>query len=1201
MSLHDMPDPMHDPLHLPLRMPLCGRQVIEASAGTGKTWTLAALYVRLVLGHGRDAAPLLPPQILVMTFTDAATAELRERIRARLKEAAHAFDVYARGETLTNEDAFTQRLRLDIAPEQWPTCALQLHLAADWMDEAAIYTLHSWSRRMLAQHALASGHLFEQTHLEDATRVQLELVQDYWRQWFYPLPADTLARLRSITGDDPASWLRVLQRQWQLWERSTQAHAEPTASPHDLARQVQQWHDTCAERAQAARASWHDAVWQALQATRIPGARADYYQTWITTLHAWATSDDLTAPSKTTREVLARFTTEALRAKDWPAAEDHRFFAHLQDYIEARNDEPDVQDALVAHAAHHIGQAYAQAKQQRAAFDFADLLQQLHAALHEDASGTLAASIRQQYPVALVDEFQDTDPWQYGSLDRIYAPDAVDPSHALILIGDPKQAIYRFRGADLSTYLRARDEAVRLDPQARHTLEGNHRASAPLLRAIEHVFTRSAHPFEAHNAQTRIDYVRVQARAQVEPWSGESTRAMTVWHLPMRNDKPLSQAAYWQPMAEVFASQMVDLLQAGRAQPGDMAVLVRHQRQADAMQAALRARGVASVYVSDRSSVYATPEAGDVWRVLRALANPRDVSAVRAAVASRLWGWSMDQVQTCIEDPAQWEALLTQCHLWHQRWQQQGVLPMLYHWMHEAQIAPRLLTHTDGARRLSHVLHVGELLQRASMGLQGSGALVRWLHTRIDEQRQTFAPAPAQEQTTRLETDTQCVQVVTYHKSKGLEYPLVFLPFMGSFSYKADPDDDPDASVEEDLRLIYVALTRAKRALWLGVAETTEDINSDGTKRSALSLLLQRRARGDLLTQLGTLWGDCDDILIAPAPEPHDGIYQPEAKTALTQAAKVPTRTTHSAWWTASFSALTRGLVTTASEDESVWDALHDATLDASNDQEPEAADLAWQSFSAGARYGTLLHDLLQWQAEHDWPLVRADAPASVQAQWARVWQLKTEWLQLSEADQQMLQPWLTRIVQTPLPLDAGGAPLHSTVGSTVRLQDLRPDQLWAEMAFHFPLAPSQTAQLDALVQQHLLPGMARPALQARTLHGMMTGFMDLVFAHPGAEGTRYWVLDYKSNKLPRYDDATLTQAVLDKRYEVQYTLYLLALHRLLRARLPEYDYDTHIGGAVYVFLRGIDTPGAGTHSMRPSRALIDALDALFTGQQERA
>jgi exodeoxyribonuclease V beta subunit len=1210
-----------------LRMPLRGRQVIEASAGTGKTWTLAALYLRLVLGHGREGGPLLPPQILVMTFTEAATAELRERIRQRLSDAAQCFDAHAQGRTPEAEDSFTRDLREDIPSSQWPQCALQLHAAADWMDEAAIYTIHGWSRRMLAQHALGSGHLFEQTHLEDAHRVQLQRVQDYWREWFYPLDATTLTHLRPIIGNSPDAWLATLRQRWRLWERSPDLHqgelrhdtphhntphSDPAPDPQQLAHALQQWHQACVPLAQAARAQWTDALWQDLQAHRLRGASDKNHRHWVEALQAWATETeqaDPTGHSNTTGtvnhaipdadtlKVMQRFTATALRDKQWPAVDAHGFFEALQTYVDHLAQQPEVAEALITHAAHHVGQAYAQAKQQRAAFDFQDLLQQLHAALHNNDA--LATAIRDQYPAALVDEFQDTDPWQYGSLDRIYAHTAVDARHALVMIGDPKQAIYRFRGADLATYLNARDDALQHDPQALHTLDGNHRSSAPLLRAIQRVFTSRPHPFHVHTPdgaddRARIDFVPVRPCATVPAWDAPGARAMTVWHLPPTDKVYWTQDAYLHTMAERFASHMVDVLNHGWATPGDMAVLVRNQHQADALREALRARGVASVYLSDRASVYTTAEALDMWRVLRALAAPRDLAAVRAAVACDVWALPLAQVQALLDDTPRWEALLTRCHAWHQRWQTQGVLPMLYDWLHQERIAQRLLARPDGERRLSHLLHLGELLQHASVGTPGPHALVRWLQERIDAHRQHNAPTETDAQKTRLETDAQCVQVITYHKSKGLQYPLVFLPYLGSFSYTGDHDDDPpEASVEEDLRLIYVALTRAQRAVWLGMAETPKDINKDGSKRSALSHLLQRQTRGDLIAQLQAQWR-CDDITVSPAPEAHHEPYRPATPAHVPQAARTPQRQHHSPWWTASFSTLSRELTAPASEDEHLLDAVQDAAQNLMEDMvddvlhdvaqhvaddNPDTHANPWQRFPAGARYGTLLHDLLQWQTEHGWPLAQ---DRRTDSDWSQLLRLKTEWLQLSDADLALVEPWLQRIMGTLLP------------GPGVRLQDLSASQCWAEMAFHFPLAASQTEAMDALVTRHVLPGEPRPALQPRALQGMMTGFMDVVFTDPTTH--RYWVLDYKSNRLDRYDDASLARAVLDKRYDVQYTLYTLALHRLLRARLPGYDYDTHMGGAVYVFLRGIDAPNAGTHTVRVPRALIDALDAMFQG-----
>jgi exodeoxyribonuclease V beta subunit len=239
-------------------LPLQGRQVIEASAGTGKTWTLAALYLRLVLGHTRSEA-LLPPQILVMTFTEAATAELRARIRNRLSQAATYFDLSAQGRELPSSlevDDFLQNLRDDFAPADWPRCALQLHCAAEWMDDAAIYTIHGWSRRMLTQHALESHNLFEQTRLENAEELKLHLVQDYWREWFYPLPADTLQHINPLIGHDPAALLKKLNDHWRDQERKPRETTAPDVTPTQAIAAHMTWQAELDTSAQAVRSAW---------------------------------------------------------------------------------------------------------------------------------------------------------------------------------------------------------------------------------------------------------------------------------------------------------------------------------------------------------------------------------------------------------------------------------------------------------------------------------------------------------------------------------------------------------------------------------------------------------------------------------------------------------------------------------------------------------------------------------------------------------------------------------------------------------------------------------------------------------------------------------------------------------------------------------------------------------------------------------
>jgi exodeoxyribonuclease V beta subunit len=296
--------------------------------------------------------------------------------------------------------------------------------------------------------------------------------------------------------------------------------------------------------------------------------------------------------------------------------------------------------------------------------------------------------------------------------------------------------------------------------------------------------------------------------------------------------------------------------------------------------------------------------------------------------------------------------------------------------------------------------------------------------------------------------------------------------------------------------------------------------------------------------------------------------------------------------------------VSESKRDEAVADAITDAKIDALNDAlidgfstpatihaaaaaaAPDPDSISpWQSFPAGARYGTLLHDLLDWLSQNEWPVAEGQAPVWAQQAWADLLTRKASWLQLDDAQCAQLTPWLQAVVQTPLPLDELNAkPL--TLGQLTR------EHMWPEMEFNLEVSHVPATVLDRHIQAHVFDGTPRPALQARVLQGMLTGSLDLVLQHDG----RYWVVDYKSNKLPSYEPATLQDAVLHKRYDVQYVLYTLALHRLLKVRLPNYDYKQHMGGAVYVFLRGINAEGAGVHLHRPAQALIEMLDALFAG-----
>jgi exodeoxyribonuclease V beta subunit len=1211
-----------------LTLPLSGMQLIEASAGTGKTFTLAALYVRLVLGHtaGTDQlnTGLYPPQILVMTFTEAATAELRERIRARLAQAARFFQT---GDVAQADD-FLKTLRTQIAPALWPVCAYRLDTAAQWMDDAAIFTIHGWSSRMLKTHAFDSASLFEQKVVEDTEQLKLVATQDYWRRWFYALDAQALKAIKAV-GATPQELLKKLKELWRSSERAPMATTASPSAPDVLLATWTIWQQ-CREKLEIpARAAWTPELAALLedvaQARLLRGVRLDYFAGWLAQMNAWARGDDIKL------DTLARFTTAALVDKGWLDAKDWPVFGQLETLYQHLQNEPEMTSALLAHAAIEVASAYQRAKAQSAQFDFGDLLQNLYHAL-QSPDARLAAAIRAQFPVALVDEFQDTDPWQFGSLSKIYSfqrnqdlgyspvssltevttagadTQAQVPGQVLglIVIGDPKQAIYSFRGADLATYLAARAQV-----QSIYTLPSNFRSTAGVVAAVNRVFGGANAPFGS------VPFEPVQAcNAKVLPLQiqGQAQVAMTVWHLPYA--KPPRKPVFLADMAAVFASYMVKLLQQGAAPSGDMAVLVRDWREAQAIRDALSARGVRSVYLSERSSVFASMEASDLWRMLRAVQSPGNNRLLRAALATRTWCLAPQVLDGLFADEPAWDAVVEQFMAWQSVWRLQGFLPMLTRLLHDQGLAGRLLRNpAQGERSLTNLLHVGELLQTASQQLQGEGALIRYLEDQLRNPQISGEAAQL-----RLESDANLVQVVTLHKSKGLEYPLVFLPFISNFKEEKKDSDRTDAErLSEDIRLLYVAMTRAKKALWLGVAQVKGDVDGKSPiAKSALSVLLGRRAEGDLMECLENWAGE--HISIEAASQPTLTMYQPAQIASTRKPARVPQRLLSAHWWSASFSALTRDLAhgqataivdevrrspTLPSErDEQLQDAQLDAQLDAVLDgtsaklaglDVPGASDListepAFNAFPAGSRYGTLFHDLLEWQAQHGWPAACTGASSSESpyaAEWVALMARQSIRLNLLPEQAAMLDEWVKTILIKELPLA-----LNNKGSKAIVLGAVQASDMWPELGFSLPVQRLGSEQLDALITRYVWPTHARVELEPRQLDGMLTGFMDLILRHEG----RYYVLDYKSNRLSAYDPTRLQQAMLAHRYDVQAVLYVLALHRLLKSRLAGYDFDQHIGGALYLFLRGVDQSGGGLLHLSPPRELIESLDAAFAG-----
>ncbi|VWX63768.1 RecBCD enzyme subunit RecB [Burkholderiales bacterium 8X] len=1274
-----------DPTTMPavldaLRFPLRGSRLIEASAGTGKTFTIAALYLRLVLGHGGADAfvrPLNPPEILVVTFTEAATQELRDRIRTRLAEASDAFRVDP--ETVPRLEPgvdLLHDLRADYPPAEWPACAQTLRLAAEWMDEAAVSTIHGWCNRMLSEHAFDSGSLFTQSLETDQRALQAEVVRDYWRSFFIPLSAADARQVRAW-WKAPAALQRQLEPLVALSDSLAEGLAPEAAlqaaregAAHALAALKKPW---------AGEQGWAVDLLQWIdEAVAAKRCKMPKRKDWLQALRDWAEGD---APlPKLSATAWLRLSPAGL-ADGWTGDAPPRHpaldaCASLQAAVDALDDG---KEDLLRHAAHWCAERLMREQLRRAQMGFDELLTRFDAALRGPNGSRLADLIRRQFPVALIDEFQDTDPIQYRIFDAVYGVARNPQDQALLLIGDPKQAIYAFRGGDIYTYLEARR-----DTQDRHaTLGTNYRSTNAMVAAVNRMFGQAEDRREGRGAflfresgSDPLPFVPIGAKGRGEHWSTDGRHeaaALTCWTLPA--DQPVRNGDAQRRLAAACATEIVRLLQegsAGRAgfvdtaglfrpvQPGDMAVLVNSGREAQAVRRELQQRRVRSVYLSDKGSVFQSAVAADLRRWLVACAEPDDDRRLRSALGTGLLALSFGELDALNDDELRWEARVLQFRAYQQVWRRQGVLPMLRHLIHDFGIAPRLVASGD-ERGLTDLLHLAELLQQASAELNGEHALVRWLGEQCEDQG-----GDNDARKLRLESDAELVKVVTVHKSKGLEYPLVFMPFAtayrpasgkdlpikwhdesGRLVVQLHADDEVLARVDrerlgEDLRKLYVGLTRARHATWIGVAPI------EGVERSALGYLLgggRPLAPRDLQHALDELAAGCDAISVEAAPEPGSALFDPQVPPMVLAPEPPLASGPRERWWIASYSALRHGgtpelaglwnqasgAAVPASAAEDIYADSRDSA-DGADGDDPSGRELLrapWRGpatdrgaagerfaadavvdasvdhpadlhgFPRGADAGTFLHGLLEWAGRKGFARLAADpaAKADMADLIARRCNLKGwgHWIE-------PLQRWLAGWVERPLRIDP--PPAGEVFGAepvlNSRIAPAALGSMQIEMEFWFSAQSVDAVALDALVRRHTLGGAPRPHLLPQQLNGMLKGYIDLVFEHQG----RYYVADYKSNWLgPRdadYTPAALRAQVLQHRYELQYVLYVFALHRLLRLRLADYDYERHLGGAVYLFLRGHAAPGQGLHLERPSRELIDSLDRLFRGENAR-
>ncbi|WP_392551827.1 exodeoxyribonuclease V subunit beta [Orbus wheelerorum] len=1170
-------------------LPLTGRSLIEASAGTGKTYSLAFIYLRLLLGVGKNnyQRPLSIEEILVVTFTKAATEELRYRIRQNIHQLRVACIIG------THCDPDYQTL-IELIDDK-PLALKRLLYAEQNMDEAAIFTIHSFCQRMLTTYAFESGVLFNQTLVKDQTDLYLQVVNDIWRDNFTPMPKDIAYTIWQNWADPKALLADISPYLNQAIPTNVILSTQP------LAPTIKHFHAENIAKIELIKIRWQAAIIDATaDILKSDVNKRSYSKThlprWIETISTWANSPtcDYSVPNE-----LVKFSQAELcnKTDSDKIAPNHPLFTEIEQFLTCSFS---LRDFILFDIIALVRQRVKDEKTQLAQMGFDDLLNNLHQALQGENRDVLTAQILQQYPVAMIDEFQDTDPVQYQIFDTIYHN---RKQSGLLLIGDPKQAIYGFRGADIFTYIEAKKS---VDHQ--FTMMTNWRSSASMVSGVNSLYRRKEQPF----IFDAIPFIAMNSAAKNNQKNfyvdGQKISAIHSYLLP---ESVTSNSDYLDYSAEYCAKQIMTWLASDayfydnevekeKIKSSDIAILVRTGREAEIIQQKLNQRNIKSVYVSNHKSVFTSLEAREILRILQAVLMPTNENYLRSALATQLIGMSMSDIDILSNDTSKLELIIDEFREYQALWLRYGVLVMLRRLMNHRQLIENLLSLPDGERIITNFMHLGELLQDVAQELDTPHALIRWLTKQINEPDRNL-----ENHEQRLESDENLINIITIHKSKGLEYPIVFLPFIAlhresdslifherknykiNYAYHLSPEIKrliEQERLAEDLRLLYVALTRSIYHCSFSIA---------GLKKGrANQLTIQHSAIGHLLLDpTQNNYTDLENSLHQLESTTVINVELPIAKGTL--AAAQPASTAHLAanifrrkldysWRVTSYS----GLVQSSHYSDNKSAALlgdilpsFDIEVLADNQVEDNVMINTQDNiliydihhFPKGAIVGTLMHECFE-----NSDFSRPDSQNIAE-------HLVTK-LNLPQVWLMPISEWFLGVLKAPL-------------SAQLSLSDLSSSQRLNELQFYLPIRQDiSAAKLDALCKHYDPLSKQCDELDFSTVQGMLKGFIDMVFEWQG----KYYIVDYKSNYLGQsvndYNHESITLAMREHRYELQYQLYSLALHRYLKSRIPHYQYQAHFGGVYYLFIRGMvpDDAEHGIFYTKPDLAFIEALDKLF-------
>ena len=1138
-----------------------GQHLIEASAGTGKTYTLMQIILRLLIGQAsHDGRAYDIREILVVTFTQAATQELNHRLSELLRDAALAFEQSESRDPMIQSciDA-SANLRLDLN---------RIRRASLTLNEASVYTIHGFCSQVLASHNIAIGVPSNLAIETDQSADLVRIAEDLFRLHVLSLPSLEQEVALSI-WKSPETMRQSLAA---LLSRST---LTVLPGPH-----VTELPERLSALMQEIKATWiNQDLCSVIETSDLMRSRKAYKQRHLMTQLAEGAA---LLPSDERWDIWRRSTLAAVTKKGGQPPE-HPIFA-LFDEVHA------LRQQIPFYKAGHVARVWQAFRTEREKLSFRegrlgvdDLIPRVVESLGDD--GQLARDLAKQYPVMLIDEFQDTDDQQYTLFKTIASqPD----SRQLVLIGDPKQAIYRFRGADINTYLKAAHQS-----QEQHRLDTNWRSSVSIVEAVNHLF-RAKESF-SQDESIRFFPSLPSEKAPNNPVLRRE-RPIAPCRFVIDSSQAGNQRTSDERVAAAVAKAIAGLIQGpDRVELADadspsgskplgahqLAILVRNRSEAQLMQDSLAEVELRSVYRS-RQSIMDTSVAQDLVLILSAMLRPRHFRAMMSALATRLFQFDYAELLDIRHSETKQQYYYEQFSQWQETWDKIGVDAAIHQLVADQKLAGTWLARDGGARVLTDLRHLAECLGRRQHTLASKQQLINWLAADYASDESLHAD----ETTRRLESDEDLIQIMTIHAAKGLEFEAVCLPF-ANFSSKPAKNsgskliETPESSAssaevvleatsdvnagldqqaeEEEMRLLYVALTRAKSLMILGLPSSATKAKTAGKTehRPPFFKLLGLSEQDNLVEALGQL----PSHLFAVHPE-LEAPYQPKVTAELPPIPeRVIPRVTDNGPKVLSYTGLSRHLTTHLPTHASGLTDEPSQRVSIDSAANDDMARFLADGLPKGATFGIQVHALLE-HLDFTRPI---NDQLQVVERFEQIFQIT------AMRDKALLRDWLHTIMRAPL-LDGGFC-----------LEQVTPNTRLDELEFHFPVS-----QVDALKALPFLDRTRLESLRRPNLAALMTGSIDLLFKHDG----RYYIVDYKSNYLGMglepYAPSRLERAMKDHDYDLQYAIYAIALEKYLALRHPGESFHERFGGVLYLFLRGLShRSNTGVFFCRPDPATI--------------